>query len=174
MRGVQPPGGALRPRLVKALSVEETKPRLMYDVRPLNKRCEKVHVSMDAVARVANVTSQGCCMTSLGASSAFHHILLRPSCWLRFGFWCDGIEYCQYVLPFGYSLSPRCCHTLTGAKTTHLRSKRIPALAYLDDSWLSNFLASHGQTAHDQWLAAGEATNVGMSVSFLCGQFPPA
>ena len=31
--------------------------------------------------------------------------------------------------------------------------------------------AFHGQTAREQWLAAGEATRVAMLVSFLCGQF---
>ena len=39
-------------------------------------------------------------------------------------------------------------------------SKGIPALAYLDDSWLPNFLAFHGQTLR-----------VAMVVSFLCGHF---
>ena len=64
-----------------ALSVEETKLRLICDVRPLNKRRKKVNFSMDTVARVANVASQGCYMTSLYGSSAFHRILLRPSSW---------------------------------------------------------------------------------------------
>ena len=80
-----------------ALSVEETKLRLIYDVRALNKRWKKVHFSMDTVARVANVASQGCYMTSLYGSSAFHRILLRPSSWPLFGFSYGGIDYCWCV-----------------------------------------------------------------------------
>ena len=36
--------------------------------------------------------------------------------------------------PFGFSLSPRCYHTLREAKAAYLCSKGIPTLAYLDDS----------------------------------------
>ena len=52
------PGGAPRPCLVMTLSVEETKPCLIYDVSSLNKGCREVLFSMDTVARVANVTSR--------------------------------------------------------------------------------------------------------------------
>ena len=52
-----------------------------------------------------------------------------------------------------------------------LRSKGIPALAYLDDSWVSNSQASPGLAAREQWLPAGEATHVAMLVSFSSGQF---
>ena len=168
---VRAPGGPQLPRLFMALSVEETKPRLIYDARPLNKRFQKVHFPMDTVARVASVASKGCYMTSLDEASAFHHILLRPSAWQLFGFSYGGLDYCWCVLPFGFKSSSWCYHTLSEAKASYLRSKGIPALAYLDDSWLSNFLTSHGQTAREQCLAEGEATHVAMLVSFLCGQF---
>ena len=77
-----------------AFSVEEMKPCLIYDTRPLHERCKKVHYSMDTVARVANVASLGCYMTSLDDTSAFHHILLRPSFCPLFGFSYGGIDYC--------------------------------------------------------------------------------
>ena len=123
--------------------------------------------------RVDNVASRGCYMTSLDDASAFHHILLGAlllgrSFGLSYG---GGTDYCWCVLPFGFSLSQWCYHTLSEAKAAVLRSKRIPALAYLDDSWVGNFQASHGLAAREQWLAAGEATHVAMLVSFLCGLF---
>ena len=55
---VPDPGGAPRPCLVITLSVEETKPCLIYDVSSSNKGCREVPFSMDTVARVANVTSR--------------------------------------------------------------------------------------------------------------------
>ena len=36
---VRDSSGPVRPRLIQALSVEETKPRLIYDAWPLNQRC---------------------------------------------------------------------------------------------------------------------------------------
>ena len=126
---------------------------------------------MDTVARVANVASPGCYLTSLDDASAFLHILLRLSAWPLFGFSHGGTDYCWCVLPFGFSLSPSCYHTFSEARVAFLRSNGIPALAYFDDSWVSNFQTSHGLAAREQWLAAGEATHVEMLVSFLCGQF---
>ena len=112
---VRGPEGPPRPRLVMALSVNETKPRLIYDARPLNKRFRGIPFSMDTVARVANLASRGCCMTSLDDASAFHHILLRSPSWQPFGFSYGGTDYCWCVLPFGFSLSPWYYHTLSEA-----------------------------------------------------------
>lgn len=168
---VRTPGGPARPRLVMALSVEESKPRLIYDGRPLNARLDPPAFSMDTVARVANVAAEGCYMTSLDDSSAFHHILIHPSSWPLLGFEHDGVLYCWCVLPFGLSVSPWCYHVLSDAKASFLRSLGIPALAYLDDSWQSNPVDTQGLPAREQWSAAGEATHRGMLVSFLCGHF---
>ena len=110
-------------------------------------------------------------MTSLDDASAFQHVLLRPSSWPLFGFSYGRIDCCWCVLPFALRLSPWWYHTLSEAKAAYLRSKGIPALTYLDDSWLSNFRASHGRAARAQWLAAGETTHFAMLVSFMCGQF---
>ena len=110
-------------------------------------------------------------MTSLDDKSAYHHILLRQSSWSLFGFSCRGVYYCWCVLPFGFSLSPWVYHTLSDAKATFIRSLGIPALAYLDDSFLANFRATHGKAAREQWLASGHATYLAMLVSFFCGAF---
>lgn len=168
---VKGPGGPARPRLIMALSVEETKPRLIYDARPLNKFFERCPFSMDTVARAANVASEGCFMTSLDDSSAFHHILIHPASWPLLGFTHDGVDYCWCVLPFGLSISPWVYHTLSEAKAAFLRSLGIAALAYLDDSFLANFTATHGLGDREQWLAACEATHIAMLVAHFCGFF---
>lgn len=168
---VRGPDGPARPRLIMALSVEETKPRLIYDARPLNQFFKHFPFSMDTVARVANVASIGCFMTSLDDSSAFHHILIHPASWPLLGFTYRGVDYCWCVLPFGLSISPWVYHTLSEAKAAYLRSLGIPALAYLDDSFLTNFAATHGGGNRDQWLAACDATHIAMLVSFFCGYF---
>lgn len=168
---VKGPAGPVRPRLIMALSVEETKPRLIYDARPLNQFFKRMPFSMDTVARVANVASPGCYMTSLDDSSAFHHILIRPSSWPLLGFEYGGVDYVWCVLPFGLSISPFVYHTLSEAKAAFLRSLGIPALAYLDDSFLTNLECTQGQPAREQWLAACEATHISVLVSYFCGNF---
>ena len=168
---VRGPTGSARPRMRMALSVEVNKPRLIYDARPLNKLIRAIPFSMDGVATVGQIVAEGGFMTSLDDSSAFHHICLHPASWTLFGFSYEGVDYCFRVLPFGFSASPWVYHTLGDAKAAFLRSREIPALAYLDDALLSNFVATQGASRRAQWLAACEATHVGMLVAYFCGTF---
>ena len=105
---VRGPSGPVRPGLIKALSVEETKPRLIYDARPLNQRCKRIRFTMDTVARVANVASEGCFQGSLDDSSAFHHILLNPASRPLFGLEYRGVDYVWCVLPLGFVKARTC------------------------------------------------------------------
>ena len=57
---VRGPAGPARPRLIMPLSVEESKPRLIYDARQLNACMRDFPFSTDTVARVASET---CFMT---------------------------------------------------------------------------------------------------------------
>ena len=81
---VRGPAGRERSRMIQALPVEETIPRLICDARPLNKVCKRTPFSMDTVGRVAQVASEGCLQGSLDDSSGFHHVLLHPASWLLF------------------------------------------------------------------------------------------
>lgn len=90
---VRGPSGPARPRLVQAMSVEETKPRVIYDARPLHQRCQRIHFTLDTVPRGANVSSEGCFRGSSDEFSAFHHILLNPASWPLFGLEYRGVDY---------------------------------------------------------------------------------
>ena len=127
---IRAPGGPQWPRLGMAMSVEQTKTAPNGRREAVQQAVQEGPFSMDTVARVANVASQGCYMTLPDDSSVFHHILLRPFSWPRFGFSYGGIDYCWCVLPFGFSLSPWCYHTPSEAKAAYLRSKGIPAIAF--------------------------------------------
>ena len=105
--------------------------------------------TMDTVARVANVATEGCFQGSLDDSSAFHRILLNPGSWPFFGLTYRGVDYVWCVSTFGWCESLYVYHSLSEAKEAFLRSKGIPALAYLDDSWLGNFRSTYGQTARE-------------------------
>ena len=75
------------------------------------------------------------------------------------------------MLPFGFSASPWVYHFLGEAKVAFLRRYGIGVLAYLDDSFLTNYVSTHGGPPRVQWLAAAEATSVAMLVSYFCGYF---
>ena len=107
--------------------------------------------TMDTVARVANVATEGCFQGSLDDSSAFHRILLNPGSWPFFGLTYRGVDYVWCVSTFGWCESPYGYHSLSAAaKVESLRSKGTQALAYLDDSWLGNFQSTYGQPAREQ------------------------
>lgn len=52
---VQGSDGPRRPRLIQALSVEPSKPRLVYYARPLNEHCIHVPFSLDTVGTFAGM-----------------------------------------------------------------------------------------------------------------------
>ena len=79
LKDVRGQAGPKRPRLIQEMSVEETKPRMIYAIRPPNQLCRRISYTMDAVERVADVVSEGRYQRSLDDSSAFHHILLHPA-----------------------------------------------------------------------------------------------
>lgn len=81
------------------------------------------------------------------------------------------MDYVWCVLPFGLSISPAVSHTLSEAKVAFLRSLGIPALAYLDYSFLTSFASTHGRGAREQWLAACEVTDISVLVYYFCGNF---
>ena len=119
---------------------------------------------MDTVVRLANVASQGCCMTSLVDSSAFHYILLRPSSWYLFGFTYGGVDYSLRIQ--GESM---------GVSYFERGQGRVSSLERNFGTGLPRrFVADQPRRnarfpARDQGLAAREATHVTMLVSFMCG-----
>lgn len=48
-------------------------------------------------------------------------------------------DFVWTVLPFGWNESTYVYHSLSEAKAENLLSRGVPALAYIDDSWLGNF-----------------------------------
>lgn len=72
-------------------------------------------------------------------------------------------------LSFGFKDSRWVYHPLREAKAAFLRSKGMPALAYLDDSWLSNHVATRGFAGTRPIVGGGEATHVAMLVSLMYG-----
>ena len=143
-KDVRDRAGLERARLIQALSVEETKPRIIRAARPLNQLCLRIRHTMDTIAQVANVPSEDCDQGALDDSSAFHNMLLRPPPWPLFGLAYRGVDYVWYILPFGCCESPNAYRTCSEAKVAYLQSKGIPALANLYDSCIGKIQVTHG------------------------------
>ena len=68
-----------------SLSVEPSKPRLIYDARRLNAACRYVCFALDSVGSLAALEWEGCYQGSLDDKSGFHHVLLHLASWPLFG-----------------------------------------------------------------------------------------
>lgn len=134
---VRSPMGPARPRMMQALSVGQTKPRLIHDAPPLNKVCKRIPFPMDTVARVGHVMSEGCFQSSPDDSSGFHNVLQHPASWPLFGLRYQGVNNVSTVVSFGCCESPYVYHTLSEAKATLLRSMAPPIWrAWTTRAWL--------------------------------------
>lgn len=75
------------------------------------------------------------------------------------------------TLPFGWNESPFIYLKLSEACAQYVGDKGIPALAYVDDSWIAapqQF--SHGSDKQ-QWLGAAQALRFAASVVYLFGYY---
>ena len=163
--------GPTRPRVIMPLSVEPSKPRLIYDARRLNATCRHICFSLDSVGSVAALGWKGCYQGSLDDKSGFHHILLHPVSWPLFGAVWEGITYVWTVLPFGWNESPFVHQTVSGVRSQFLRSRGIPAVTYIDDAWQCSPVAARETEPREQWLAAAEGLRLAVALSACAGFF---
>ena len=163
--------GPSQPRLIMPLSVEPSKPRLIYDARRLNAACRHVRFTLDSVGSLAALGWEGCYQGSLDDKSGFHHVLLHPASWPLFGAVWEGITYVWTVLPFGWNESPYVYQTVSGVRSQFLRARGIPALTYIDDSWQCSPVAARELAPREQWLAAAAGLRLAVALSACAGFF---
>ena len=153
------------------LSVEPSKPRLIYDARRLNAACRHVCFSLDSVDSLTALGWETFYQGSLDDKSGFHHVLLHPASWPLFGAVWEGITYGWTVLPFGWNESPYVYQTVSGVRSQLLRSRGIPAFTYIDDSWQCSPVVVCSSAPRGQWLAAVAGLRLAVSLSSCAGFF---
>lgn len=132
--GVQGPAGPEQPRTIQALFVEENK-------TALDLRCSTIEQGMqdDPVPHGHRGTRgpRGVGRVFSGLARRFIGFPPRISCIRRRGH-CSGcgiyqdVDYVWTVLPLRWCESPYVCHALREVTTASLRSKGVPALAYIN------------------------------------------
>lgn len=79
-----------------------------------------------------------------------------PSSRPLFGISYQHIDSCRCVHLFGFRPSVTYYHILSDINAACRASQGIPALVFLDGSWLISFLAIHGRAGIRQGLTTGE------------------
>ena len=146
-----------RPRICLPLGVKPNKSRLIWDARCLNSMCKHSPFQMDGVGKVAKCSWKGAQEVTLDHKSGFYYVPLAPESWEYFGLCRRGVYYVWTVLCFGWCASPYIYHSLSDAVAQNFRSQDIPALAWLDDFWMTN--------------AALEAVALALTIFYRCGYF---
>lgn len=123
---------------------------------------------MDTVGTITQVGWQGCFQGSLDDRSGFHHVLLELHVWSSFGFNWRGVDYVCTTLPFGWNERAFIYSTLSEEKAQNLHRQGIPALSYIDDSWMGTPLKSKHASDRNQRVEAAHALRFAVTVGFLC------
>ena len=163
--------GPSRSRLIMPLSVEPSKPRLIYDTRRLNAACRHVCFSLDSVGYLATLGWEECSQGSLDDNSGFHHVILHPASWPLFGAVWEGITYVWTVLPFGWNISSYFYQTVSRVRSQFLRPRSFPTFTYIDDSWRCSLVAICSSAPREQWLAAAAGLRLAVALSSCADLF---
>ena len=152
-----------------ATRCEPNKPRLIYNARWLNLMCRHMSFAMDSVRKVAQCSWEGAHQVTLDHKNGFHHVGLDPDSWQYFRLYWKGVYYVFTVLCFAWCTAPYIYHTLSSSLAQYLRARGIPALVWIDDSYLCNFRSTRGDTPAGQYASAEVATYLALTVSYHAG-----
>ncbi|CAN0015213.1 unnamed protein product, partial [Heterosigma akashiwo] len=125
--------------LILPLLVEESKPRLIWDGRWLNRFLSHAGLRWTQSRGWAPLHGKGAFMTSMDHKSGYHHLHLHPSSFRFFGLRFENKVYVFTTLCFGWILAPYIYQSLSDALAGYCRRlvEQIGLLTYLDDSCLT-------------------------------------
>lgn len=118
-------------------SFERSRKRVIYDARPPNVHRKHMEFSMGSVTAVAGYGWQNCCQGPTDDRSGISSCLVASSVLTLYGVSWEGIDYVWTVLSLRWGASPYVYHTSGEARERYLRSRGVPALAWIDAcGWL--------------------------------------
>ncbi|XP_075325299.1 uncharacterized protein LOC142383412 [Odontesthes bonariensis] len=137
--------------------------RPILDLRNLSRFLKVLRFHMLTTAEVLRTVSRGEWFTSIDLEDAYFHVPVAPHHrqFLRFAF--QGRHFQFRVLPFGLSLSPRVFTRCVTAALSHLQSRGMKILPYLDD-WLV-CAPSQSQVALDTTCLLSHVARLGLRVN---------
>ncbi|XP_062372037.1 uncharacterized protein LOC134059609 [Sardina pilchardus] len=146
--------------------------RPILDLRGLNRFLKVFRFHMLTTAEVLRTVARGEWFTSVDLKDAYFHVPIAPHHrqFLRFAF--QGRHFQFRVLPFGLSLSPRVFTRCVTAALSHLQSRGMKILPYLDD-WLI-CAPSQSQLALDTTCLLSHVARLGLRVNFTKSCLEPS
>ena len=129
--GIDPP-----PRVVNALSVEPTKPRLILSMRAVNLFCKDTGFALTPLSEIVQHVPQNSFFTGLDDTQGYKHLSLTPESYPFCGFEWSGHWFCDTTLPFGWKNSAYVYYTTGEVFSEWLRSRGIYTALWIDDRFL--------------------------------------
>ena len=129
--GVDPP-----PRVVNALSVEPTKPRLINSMRAVNLFCQTREFSLTPLSDIVRNIPAGSFFSGLDDTQGYKHLALTPESYQYCGFEFADHYFCDTTLPFGWKLSAYVYTTVGEVLSEWLKSRGIYTALWIDDRFL--------------------------------------
>ena len=129
--GVDPP-----PRVVNALSVEPTKPRLILSMRAVNLFCKTTPFQLTPLTDIVRHVPQGSFFAGLDDTQGYKHLNLTTDSYQFCGFEWLGHWFCDTTLPFGWKNSAYVYFTVGEVLSEWLRSRGIYSELWIDDRFV--------------------------------------
>ena len=129
--GVDPP-----PRVVNALSVEPTKPRLILSMRAVNKFCKDAEFKLDPLSDIVRHIPPDSYISGLDDTQGYKHLALTPESYPFCGFEFAGHWFCDTTLSFGWKNSAYVYTTVGEVLSEWLKTQGIYTALWIDDRFL--------------------------------------
>ena len=129
--GVDPP-----PKVVNALSVEPTKPRLINSMRAVNLFCRDCPFKLTPLSDIVRNVPQSSFFTGLDDTQGYKHLSLTEESYQYCGFEWGGHWFVDTTLPFGWKNSAYCYFTVGEILSKWLRAQGIYTELWIDDRFL--------------------------------------
>ena len=129
--GVDPP-----PRVVNALTVEPTKPRLNLSMRAVNLFCKDNPFKLTPLTEITEHINEGGFFTGMDDTQGYKQLSLTPESYQFCGFEWGGHWFCDTTLPFGWKNSAYVYFTVGEVLSEWLRERGIYSELWIDDRFL--------------------------------------
>ena len=129
--GVDPP-----PRVINAVSVEPTKPRLINSMKAVNLFGRDTPFSLTPMTDIVRHIPEGSYFSGMDDTQGYKHVNLTEDSWPFTGFEFANHWFCDTTLPFGWKNSAYVYFTIGEVLSEWLRSRGIYTELWIDDRFL--------------------------------------
>ena len=124
------------PRVINALSVEPTKPRLINSMRAVNLFCRDTPFTLAPLSEIVRSVEQDSFFSGTDDVQGYKQVSLTPGSYQYAGFEWQGWVFSDTTLPFGWKNSAYVYTTIGNVLTAYLRKLGIYSELWIDDRFI--------------------------------------